>query len=447
MQPALPAHEIERIYQFSLQCLLDLTTEEGINASSKDEAYGCIFGRDSALTILKILKSNSPSLPLLLTSKRALLTLAHLQGKEVNIETGEQPGKFIHEYRKEKFDHLLSGEKPWFVYPSGVLKNFDSLDATPLGLITFYRYYQQTQDNEFLITVLPVVEAGLNWIISFGDLDKDYLLEYDFPVDRRFGGLVVQSWTDSKESIVDPEGRLPSYPIAPVEVQAYAWLALRLWAKFYQFQHPRFAQKLLSQASLLKKQFNKQFIFSDNNLNFAAQALDGSKNKIKTITANPLLCLWATDSEEGKSECIVEKALMGDFVQRAFQPDLFSPKAGIRTMSSTSPTFNSKEDSYHNGSFWPILNAMIAGGLENFGYQKEATTLRRASLNPLIHFGTPIELHHETEDGQFIEYRSSAGQQGCRYQAWSAAAALEMCTSLMELGTKSEKLGKNFLAV
>ena len=41
--------------------LLSLATEDGINASGKDEMYGCIFGRDSAITILKILKvTNSP---------------------------------------------------------------------------------------------------------------------------------------------------------------------------------------------------------------------------------------------------------------------------------------------------------------------------------------------------------------------------------------------------
>jgi len=72
--------------------LLSLATEDGINASGKDEIYGCIFGRDSAKTILKILRvySKSPQEELLKVSKRALLTLCSLQGKEINIESGEE---------------------------------------------------------------------------------------------------------------------------------------------------------------------------------------------------------------------------------------------------------------------------------------------------------------------------------------------------------------------
>ena len=37
-------------------------------------------------------------------TKRGLLTLVALQGQETNIESGEQPGKFIHEYRKDNIE-------------------------------------------------------------------------------------------------------------------------------------------------------------------------------------------------------------------------------------------------------------------------------------------------------------------------------------------------------
>lgn len=221
--------------------LLDLATEDGINASGKDEIYGCIFGRDSAITILKILKITSHGNAseyydvshLQMMCRRALLKLITLQGKETIFESGEEPGKFIHEYRTEKYDHLLKWEKPWFVYPDGILRNYDSLDSTPLALIAIYRYFEQTQDNAFLLSVLSSVEVGLNWIITYGDSDKDQLVEYELPADRPYGGLPVQSWTDSPESIRRVDGSMPLYPIAPVEVQGYTWLALKLWADFY----------------------------------------------------------------------------------------------------------------------------------------------------------------------------------------------------------------------
>lgn len=161
--------------------LSDLTTEVGINASGKDEVYGCLFGRDSALTILQILqavKNNSAIsehnvAELLKISEKTLLTLIDLQGQSVNLESGEEPGKFIHEYRTEKYERLLSLPKPWYVYPDGVLRNYDSVDSTPLILLAIYRYYEFTNNDQFLLKVLPAVEKGLNWIVTYGDRDKD----------------------------------------------------------------------------------------------------------------------------------------------------------------------------------------------------------------------------------------------------------------------------------
>lgn len=418
---------IEKLHQLAYNSLLNLESEEGIHASGREEVYNCVFGRDSAITILKILKAHrkKPNLKLLEVSQKTLQTLVDLQGKEFNIESGEQPGKFIHEFRKSRYEHLLSGEKPWYVYPDGLLKNYDSIDATPLTLIALYKYWETTQNHEFLLKTLPAVEKGLNWIITFGDLDKDNFLEYEFPPNRRCGGLFVQSWTDSHQSLVGADGKMPKYPIAPIEVQAFAWLALKLWSDFYLQQSPIFAQKLSSFTKELKKKFNEKFILKDHGLFFGIQALDGNKNPIPTITANPLLALWAAYQKDGKTESILDLDFIEHFVKRAFQPDLFVEDAGIRTMSSLSPTFNPNQDSYHNGSFWPMLNGLIVEGLENFGFVKEAQKLKNASLLPLEYFGCPIELYIRKEEG-YLEYCSSSGQSSCRQQAWSAAALLDM---------------------
>lgn len=46
--------------------LIELSCKEGILASGREEAYGCIFGRDSAITVLEILEvyTLNPSLEL-----------------------------------------------------------------------------------------------------------------------------------------------------------------------------------------------------------------------------------------------------------------------------------------------------------------------------------------------------------------------------------------------
>ena len=417
--------------------LFDLVSEIGFNASGKEEVYGCLFGRDSAITILSILQaleSKNPlidSMRLLSLCCQTLLTLVDLQGQTVNLESGEEPGKFIHEYRAGSYDaerlRTING-KSWYVYPDGILRNYDSIDSTPLTLIALYKYYEHTKDDAFLLKVLPAVEKGLNWIISYGDADKDFLLEYELPVARKSGGLPVQSWTDSHESLLRPDGTMPMYPIAPVEVQGYAWLALRLWVSWYSAQpdagYKKFADRLLRQARGLKKSFNKLFILKDNGYYFLAQALDGDKQQIKTVTGNPLLTLWATDTDA--QTCIVEQKYISDIVTRAFQTDLFDTDAGIRTMSVQSATYNPGFDSYHNGSFWPVLNGLCYEGLLLWQYKTEALLLKQASLKPFEFFNSPIELYMKLENGEYAEFCGPNGQKSCRVQAWSAAAFLDM---------------------
>jgi glycogen debranching enzyme len=429
---------IRNLRTIAYQCLLDLSTEEGINASGKDEIYGCIFGRDTAITVLKMLKvclqdhrKDVSTKQLLDICRRALITLTRLQGKEINIESGEEPGKFIHEYRTDKYQHLLELETPWYVYPDGVLRNYDSIDSTPLALIAMYNYWEITKDYEFLVQVLPAVEKGLSWLLTFADRDQDGLVEYEFIPTRKYGGLRVQSWTDSHESLLRPDGTMPKYPIAPVEVQGYVWLALRLWTNYYdnkalESRNSAFAHTLAVEAKAIKKKCNELFMFKDGGYWYAAQALDGDNNQIQTITGNPLLLLWASYSNKGKIESILENQYIHDMVKRAFLPDMFDTDAGIRTMSASSPTYNPREDSYHNGSFWPKLNGMVHEGLVNWGFVEEAHMLREASLKPIVYFGSPIELYMKGENGTYIEFRSPTGQVSCKNQAWSAAVTLDL---------------------
>jgi glycogen debranching enzyme len=424
----------KKLYLLAYESLVNLATDEGINASSASERFGCIFGRDSAITILKILKflkRNQNTVfvdreKLFSMCQRTLLTLVSLQGKKVNIESGEEPGKFIHEYRKCKYDHLTSGVHPWYLYPDKILRNYDSIDSTPLALIAIFRYWEATEDYDFLLQVLSSVKAGLNWLIKWADKDGDGLIEYEFPKKRKHGGLFVQSWTDSAESIKKVDGSMPVYPIAPVEAQGYGWLALTLWADFFKESgHNLFAKKLSSHARLMKKSFNEKFIFKSEGFDFCAQALDGNKNQIKTVTGNPLLLLWASNIKAGKTEAIIKDCYIEDLVSRSFLPDLFVEGAGIRTMSSLAETYNPGKDSYHNGSFWPKLNGMAHEGLIAWGFKKEAKRLKSSTLKPLLYFKSPIELYTK-ENNTLLEYCSKEGNQGCKIQAWTAAVALDL---------------------
>ena len=425
-----------------LDFLFQLESEDGIYASSKEDVYGCIFGRDSAITILKILRvverknvlTPEQENHLLTMCHTTLMTLVKTQGTKVIIESGEEPGKFVHEFRKKDYEELIDRFKGWYIYPNGEFKNYDSLDSTPLVLLALFRFWQVTQDTAFMQTILPAVQSGLRWIMEFGDPDNDYLLEYIFHKDRQYNGLKVQSWTDSVESIADVQGIIPPYPIAPVEVQGYAWLALKVWSSFFTIKENlftdqvHFARELSFFAQQMKKRFQETFIIKDQNLWYAAQALDGKKRQVKTITANPLLLLRAYFTDEKGLESIIDTQYIPDMVKRGFASDMFESDAGIRTMSSLSPTFNPSRNSYHNGSFWPFLNGMIYEGLEAWGYFDEAVRLKKATLSAIEYFQTPIELYIKGQDGSLLEYKNEFGQVSCRNQAWTAASVLDMIT-------------------
>src|SRR5260221_4762122 len=139
----------EKIYN----CIRELETPFGINASGKDGKFGCIFGRDSFITIIKILKTQhlKKDHQLLSLCKKSLLMHVSLQGKQENIQSGEQPGKFIHEYRTDKYENLINRPRPWYVYPDNILRNFDSIDSTPLGLWAIYKFWEVTQDEVFIL--------------------------------------------------------------------------------------------------------------------------------------------------------------------------------------------------------------------------------------------------------------------------------------------------------
>lgn len=415
------------LWDIGLKSLKELETPEGILASARNEVFGCIFGRDSlisALGFLAIYERTKNPYFLALTEK-ILRTLSTLQGKEVLVDSGEEPGKIIHEFRPDNHAHLTGrAESPWYTYPAGEMRNYDSVDSTPLYLMAAHTYLRVGGKREFIESILPNIRAALTWLTTYGDHNGDGFIDYQFPAERRFGGLKVQSWMDSAESLfyehsVDPADR-PPYPIAPVEVQAYAWAALRGWADFFAHEEydeeRQFGKGLGERAAALKARFNEAYILrTPIRRKFAslAYALDGDGNQLISARSSIGHVLWAVYERES----ILNTEYIPGLRKRLLARDLFVEKAGIRTLSSHSLHYDPL--SYHNGSIWPHDTAMLALGLEHFGYAEDAKRVREALLNAYAHFKTPIELFGYARG--FRDYKAA-----CRTQAWSAAALLSI---------------------
>lgn len=415
------------VWKLGFKTIRELETERGILASGHFERFGVIFGRDSLISDLLILqaykKHKDPYFLELV--KKSLLNLVLLQGKEVNIESGEEPGKCIHEYRPDNHKHLTASSpkhKAWFTYPNGEMRNYDTADATPLLAIACYRYYALTKDDGFLGQVLPGVRSALDWIMEYGDHNGDGFIDAGIHPERNYGGLDTQNWMDSSESVFFEDGSKAIFPIAYSEVQAYAYMALRLWGRYFVLHDPHYALRLNNFAGHLKDRFNEKFILGKGEDLYLAPAIDGSGAALDSVRSSMGHVLWASMRKaiDGVQDSILEAKYVKPIVGRLMAEDMFEPEAGVRTLSTKSKFY--KANSYHNGSIWPHDNAIISLGLANFHYYKAASRVATGTLKAIRHFGTPIELF--VYDDGYKDYIEGPDSGACKYQAWAAAAIM-----------------------
>ena len=89
----------------------------------------------------------------------------------------------------------------------------------PCSSILLSEYFRWSGDMDFLVEMKPHLRAAVDWLLEYGDLDGDGLIEY---CRRSPKGLFNQGWKDSGDAIEHADGRIAQPPIALVEVQGYA---------------------------------------------------------------------------------------------------------------------------------------------------------------------------------------------------------------------------------
>ena len=336
----------ELFNQLLERSLLDLRllieeTPEGLVPSAGTPWFACIFGRDSLITSLQTLMLN-PQIAV-----ATLRFLARHQGTKVDPWRDEEPGKIPHEMRKGEVAKL--GEIPHSTY-------YGSVDATPLFLILFTETMKWLDDDDLYREILPAAKLALEWMERYGDVDGDGYLEY---LTRSSVGNRDQGWKDSRGSITYPDGTPAEPPIALVEVQGYAYRAMREMAELLGRKGEiSLSDKLNKRAALLKENFNRDFWIEEKRS--FAQGLDAHKRPVETLTSNPGHCLFGDIVDEEKARYLVLRLTSADM----------ACGWGIRTVSSREPQFNPM--SYHNGSIWPHDNSLIVAGMRRYGYHWEA---------------------------------------------------------------------------
>lgn len=349
-----------------------------------------LFGRDSLIVSWQLINYDSS------IAENTLLALASLQGTKENIKTGEEPGKILHEYYPietpddwwEKYKEPIS----WLKRGNPV---YMSVDSTPLFLIVFYIYLQKTKNYNLTKKLQKNIVAATNWMINYGDKDRDLFLEYKKVSPE---GLDHQAWKDSNMRQLNMKP-----PIAMVEVQGYQYFALIASSKMV--KNKKLAKKCLNRARKLKAEFNKKFWSPKNN--FYVLALDKDKKPIDKITSNPGHLIFTG---------ILTKDRTDKVVKRLFQKDMMT-KYGIRTYSDKEQEFETL--SYHMGTVWSHDNWIIAQGLKQKGYTKEYNKIKRSIIKARKEIGFLPELYGVDKNNNMVKRKDA-----CYPQAWASGAIL-----------------------
>jgi glycogen debranching enzyme len=364
--------------------------------------FNAPFGRDGIITALAMLAID-PGM-----ARGVLTYLAATQATACVPEQDAEPGKILHETRQGEMAAL--GEIPFARY-------YGSVDATPLFVMLAGAYYERTGDGAFIESIWPNIERALEWIETFGDCDGDGFVEY---LRRSPNGLRHQGWKDSGDAIFHADGSLAEGPIALCEVQGYVYAAWRHAAVLAQLLgRTERSQTLHRAAEELQRRFEEAFWCEERAI--YALALDGRKRPCRVRTSNAGHCLLTGIASREHAERTAQ-TLLSD--------EMFSGW-GVRTVATSEVRYNPM--SYHNGSVWPHDTALVAAGLERYGFKEQAMQLFTGLFDATL----SLEIPRLPELFCGFEKRPGEGPTlypvACAPQAWASAAVFLLIQSSLGL--------------
>ena len=361
-----------------------------------------LFGRDSLWAARFLLPLGTD------LAMGTLRILAARAGTGHDVDSAEEPGRILHEVRRETLTLGDMALPP--VY-------YGSVDSTPLWACLLVDAWRWGADPDEVAQLLPQLEAALRWMRDLGDADGDGFLEY---IDHSGRGLGNQGWKDSFDSVQWADGRLADAPIALSEVQAYAYQAATGGAALLRaFGRPG-ADEWDEWAAGVKDRFRRAFWTEDDLGPYPGIALDRDKRLVDGVASNMghLLGTGILDRDEAAA-----------VAQRLAGPDLDSG-FGLRTLTSRSPRFGPL--SYHGGSVWPHDTAIAVLGLAAEGQDAAAASFVRGLLTTGAAFDLRLpELFAGVQAGRGV--RPHPYPPSCRPQAWSAASAVALVTAVLGL--------------
>ncbi len=367
------------------------------------------FGRDAIITALQTLWLN-PQL-----AAGVLSFLASTQATQESAFRDSQPGKIMHETRRGEMAALK--EVPFGRYYGGV-------DTTPLFVMLAGAYENRTGERKLVDRIWNALVAATGWIERRLAGSPTGFLDYARGENT---GLVNQAWKDSHDSMFHDDGRFPQGPLAVVEVQGYAYAALKCMSELATRRGDEIrGTEWLRKAQALRAAIEERFWVPQ--MHYYAIALDGDGTPCRVYASNAGHLLYCGVPSEERAALVAAQLTSARF----------SSGWGIRTLAEREPRYNPM--SYHNGSIWPHDTSICAAGISRYGGRANVVHILNDIFETANQFGMRLpEL--------FCGFPRVAGQGpapypvACLPQAWSSASAfllLQACLGVEVNGERRE---------
>ena len=363
--------------------------------------YTGLFGRDAFITSLQTAALNPATL------RGALQAISRWNAQVTDDRHDAEPGKVLHQRQLGPLARL--GKTPFLHYygdqsTPGLFLLAAAADLACTGDLAYFRSLR----NRLLGTI--------GWMEKNADSEGFYPY-----LTRSPDGLKNQSWKDSGDAVLYPDGRMVNGPIAMSDIQGLYYAGKQAVAlAFAAAGEQGLADRLLAEARALKERFNERFWMPEER--YFAMALDKDKQQVRTVASEPSACLAYGIVDEDKASAVVERLMAADMYSGW----------GIRTLSGAHPAYN--PFAYHLGAVWPSPNSIAAYGFKRYGFDDAMHAVAGGLFSASQIFDLdrlPEVFGGHSRDERHPHPGLYPG--ACSPQAWSAGAVILLVNTMLGL--------------
>ena len=291
---------------------------------------------------------------------------------------------------------------------------YNNVDGTLWFFIAIYKYFQVTEDSNFVLKeLLPVLTDIINW--HYKGTRYNIKVAEDGLLFAGEQGIQL-TWMDAKiaDWVVTPRmGK-------PVEVQALWYNALKIYCEFLRLNNQlEEAAKFAAKAAQVKQSFKK--IFWNEDGNYLYDVIDRNDKPDASLRPNQLFAISLPFALVEDKEA---KAILKIIEERLYTP------VGLRTL----PTYDlryvgvyegsvfKRDSGYHQGTVWCwLLGAYIDALIKLKG--SKGKTMAKEVIKEFSHHLEEACIGSVSEifDGDVPQH-----PKGCIAQAWSVAELLRV---------------------